>query len=478
MGAYRQEFWPGNLDAVRAKDRRQGHFDAYIPHPISEWQPTLPADLVAYAVRTEQMLGATASASAPNSGIAGMFFWAESLGSSRIEGVNAPARKVVHAIVSESTPSPQYRKGAVGEALGNIDAVHEALRIIADPSSLRLEDIRDAHVALMRPSPSLGGAVKTTQNWIGGNDWHPLEGDFVPPPPDAALPLMNDLVAYLRTSDHTPILKSALSHAQFETIHPFGDGNGRTGRAILYAILKHECAPDGFMPPVSLALSSSRENYMDALRAFQEYVGPPDDPQRSDALCHIVESISVAARRSCTAARDYAEAAKRLQTRWLKQIGGRRERSAVSAAIQLLPSRPSLTPTMLSDISGYSRKRCASALLRLDEAGITRKHTIGPNLRVHDAAALFDMYQNMSDTIGDPEAAKEGYDHIIASVSASRSVPPAAGTLHSQNQPRQHTGWTICPKKVTSTGRPCGLHRNHRGHCRTLPNRRQPPRRR
>lgn len=482
MGTYRQEFWPGNPEAPRLRDRRQGHFDAYIPHPISEWQPTLPADLVAYTVQTEQMLSATAANSTPASDSPGMFFWAESLGSSRIEGVNAPARKVVHAMVSETTPSPLYRRGVVGEALGNIDAVTEALRIIAEPSLLQLDDIRDAHAALMQssPNPSLGGVIKATQNWIGGNDWHPLDGDFIPPPPEVALSLLDDLLCYLRTSPHTPILKAVLAHAQFETIHPFGDGNGRTGRAVLYAMLKHECAPHHFMPPVSLALSHASKSYMDALQVFQGYVGPPDDPRRSEALCQIVEVVSVAARRSCTAVGAYVAAVERLQEHWLRRVTQRGDRSAAAAAVRLLASRPSLTPEILSEISGYSRKRCASALLRLEEAGITRRHTIGPNLRVHDAPAIFDMYEAMSVTIDDPAAAEERYDEIVATASTGSPDLPAGSGPHDE-QARGQTpqrGWSVCPNKVASTGRPCGLAANHRGHCRSLPQRKRPPRRR
>lgn len=409
-----------------------------------------------------------------------MFFWAESLGSSRIEGVTPRARRVVHALLAEASPSPPHRRGPVGEAVGNIEATAEALHMLARPESLTVERVCRAHRILMQssPDPRLGGVLKTTQNWIGGNDWHPLDGDFVPPPADLCEPLMEDLVAYLRAGQHSPMLEAVVAHAQFETIHPFGDGNGRTGRALLFAALKHRCASDGFMPPVSLALSQRRDAYLRSLRTYQSYVGAPDGLARSAALVPLIEVIGVAVGHSCEAAESYAAAVARMQAQWRTRVGQRTGRSAALAAVDLLASQPSLTPKLLAESSGFSERRCADALRRLTEAGITRTRRIAPRLRSYDADRLFDMYEVMSTTMTDPQAARLALheiadDPFLPDDNGSEAPPTSdpVGDVRVEN-------WDRCPLVVQSTGQRCGLAAGHRGHCRSIPQRRRSPRRR
>jgi len=102
MGYLRTETWPGNPAAPRAADQRQGTFDAYVPQRVTGWQPLLPADIAAFVTDAERRLSSTASVLAADSAPVAMFFWAESLGSSRMEGVNPRARRVVHAVTADA----------------------------------------------------------------------------------------------------------------------------------------------------------------------------------------------------------------------------------------------------------------------------------------------------------------------------------------------------------------------------------------
>ena len=476
MGYVRTETWPGNRAAPRAADQRRGTFDAYVPHYVTGWQPLLSADIAAFVTDAERRLSSTASVLAAEEAPVAMFFWAESLGSSRIEGVNPRARRVVHALLAEASTAPRHRRGSVGEAIGNIEATAEALRILAQPASLTVERICRAHRILMRSSsdPRLGGALKTTQNWIGGSDWHPLDGDFVPPPAELCEPLMEDLVAYLRASQHSPLLEAVVAHAQFETIHPFGDGNGRTGRALLFAALKHRCAPNGFMPPVSLALSQDRDAYLRALEAYQCYLGSPDEMARSTALIPLIEVIGMAANRSCEAAENYTAAVARMQAQWRTRVGQRTGRSAALAAVNLLASQPSLTPALLAESSGFSERRCAEALRRLTEAGITRSRRIAPRLRSYDADRIFDMYEVMATTMSDPQATRLGLGEIAED--PFLPIDDDSGRAGTSTDSASSEGWDRCPLDVRSTGQRCGLAAGHGGHCRSIPQRRRPPR--
>ena len=373
MGSYVSEKWYGNPHALRARDRLGGRFDAYVPHPLKGWNPLLPADAVAFLAETERTLAATASILTPRAG-GDVCFWAESLGSSHIEGVAPNPKRVVQALAKRQHTGEGAAHGPVAEVIGNIDATAEAQQMLANRQDLRLATLLDAHRTLMAASstPHFGGVVRSDQNWVGGNNWHPLESEFVPPPPEMCLPLLEDLIAYLRTDDHPALLQAAVAHVQFETIHPFGDGNGRAGRAILYGVLKQRCVPDGMMPPASLALSNNRDGYLDSLRESQSYVGDPHDPGRSAALGDWLEILAEAVQRSSAAVVRYQQAIAALQNHWRATVGGRAKRSAAAAAIDYLPANPSVTSQTLADATGYSQRRCAEALRRLENAGWSR----------------------------------------------------------------------------------------------------------
>ena len=462
MGRYVSQKWHGNPHALRARDRHGGRFNAYIPHRLEGWQPLLSADVVAFLGETERVLADMASRLKSRSG-GHICFWAESLGSSHIEGVAPNPKRVVQALAKRQHTGEDAAYGAVAEVISNIDATAQAQQMLAPRQGLRLETLLDAHRTLMAasPTPHFGGEVRSDQNWVGGNDWHPLDSEFVPPPPEMCLPLLEDLIVYLRRDDHPPLLQAAVAHVQFETIHPFGDGNGRAGRAVLYGVLKHRCVPDGMMPPVSLALSRNRDAYLDALAEFQSYVGNADHPGRSEALVRWLEVLADAVRKSSAAVVRYQQAIGALQNRWRTAVGGRTKRSVAAAVIDHLPANPSVTPRTLAEATGFSQRRCGDALRRLEAAGVVKGRSAGPSLRVYDADKVFEAFNVMSSTVCDPRASSSDYALLLADplLVSGRDVPAT----------RSSKG--LCPHNVRSTGLPCGLVRNHKGHCRHLPHR-------
>ena len=476
MGFLVKQVWHGNPAAFRARDRRGGRFNAYVPHPLDGWHPLLPADMAASVAAAENELRATAAATTGSG--AGMFFWAESLGSSRIEGVAPGTRKVVHALARrQRTPSRDFY-GPVGEVLANIDATTTALDLLANRERISIATLQQAHRILMdaSPTPHIGGRIRDEQNWVGGNDWHPLEGEFVPPPPKHCHLLLEDLVSYLRVDNHSPLLQAAIAHAQFETIHPFDDGNGRTGRAVLYAVLKHRLcgSQTATLPPISLALSRDRDAYISALAAYQTYVGPGDSLARAESLAPCVEALATASLRACAAVRHYMEAMVALQDRWRSTVGGRRGRSAASAAIDCLPAHPSLTPSALSELTGYSEPRAAAALRHLETAGVVKARTVEAGMRVYDADQVFNAYEVMASSICDKKVSAADYADIVANPLMAESAQAHRPTDQSQ---QGDSPWEPCPLTVKSTGLPCGLKTGHRGHCRRIPHRKHPPRR-
>ncbi|MFX5957026.1 Fic family protein, partial [Acinetobacter baumannii] len=78
--------------------------------------------------------------------------------------------------------------------------------------------------------------LRTEQNWVGGSGWSPIRAEFVPPPEMEVGRLVADLAAFVTRTEGNPVIRAAIAHAQFETIHPFIDGNGRMGRALIHTV--------------------------------------------------------------------------------------------------------------------------------------------------------------------------------------------------------------------------------------------------
>jgi hypothetical protein len=126
------------------------------------------------------------------------------------------------------------------EVLANVAAMEAAVELGSSTDTITLDDLLGIHRTLMERSsmPHIGGVVRTMQNWIGGSSYNPCSAVFVPPPPDTVDALLHDLLDYVNGDDHPALVQAAIAHAQFETIHPFADGNGRTGRALIHVILR------------------------------------------------------------------------------------------------------------------------------------------------------------------------------------------------------------------------------------------------
>ena len=110
-----------------------------------------------------------------------------------------------------------------------------------EAETLTLDHLLDTHRVLMAGAvhaEQVAGTLRSKQNWIGGNDHNPCGAAFVPPPPEYVEELLADLVRFCNDESLPPLAQAALAHAQFETIHPFIDGNGRTGRALVQVILR------------------------------------------------------------------------------------------------------------------------------------------------------------------------------------------------------------------------------------------------
>jgi len=169
--------------------------------------------------------------------------------------------------------------GAVaGWIADNLGAVSDALSVperLSVPEPLTIATLHSWHERLMRHSaldPAMIGAFRTGPSWIGGTS--PLDAVFVPPPADAIPSLMHHVIAYANGDYFDPVTQAALLHAQLETIHPHGDGNGRLGRILIGWLLKRRGVVGKLPPPISGLITRDPGGYLSGLHLFRE--GPVD----------------------------------------------------------------------------------------------------------------------------------------------------------------------------------------------------------
>ena len=123
-----------------------------------------------------------------------------------------------------------------------------------------MASVEAPHRTLMADEPERvkPGRFREGQNWIGGRRNNPSDARYVPPPEDHVPALMSDLIDFIDRDDLPAIAQAAITHAQFETIHPFVDGNGRVGRCLIHVVLRRRDVARSFVPPISVVLAARR----------------------------------------------------------------------------------------------------------------------------------------------------------------------------------------------------------------------------
>lgn len=160
--------------------------------------------------------------------------------------------------------------------------------------------------------------------------------------------LLEDLLRYINGDEHSVLVQAAIAHAQFETVHPFADGNGRTGRALIHVILRRRGVAPRFVPPISLVLATWASDYIAGLTAYRT-VGDGNRPERSTGAVTWLRTFASAVHRSCNDAQTYAARIDALDTRWRDQVGRVRANSAVELLLDVLPGVPVIPSTAPPD---------------------------------------------------------------------------------------------------------------------------------
>lgn len=235
----------------------------------------------------------------------------------------------------------------------------------------------EVHRRLMAASrhPRLGGWVRSVQNWIGGSGYTPVGAAYVPPPPEEVPPLLEDLVAFVNQANVPPLLQAGIVHAQIETIHPFADGNGRVGRALIHAVLRRRGVAPAFVPPISTVLARSRDAYFASLAAWR-HIGSADDPARDHSAEEWLGVFLDATRHACHEARSYLRSVSRLEADLRARAGAVRRGSSADLLLGSLPACPIFTVASAATMIGRSTVATCQAVNHLLQAGVVVQRNV------------------------------------------------------------------------------------------------------
>ena len=306
----------------------------------------------------------------------------ESIASSKVEGLQVDVRDLATGEARADTTGKVDQTTA--EVLANIDAMELAIEEATHVEQFGRDHITAIHHRLMAPTRErIAGRTRTSQNWIGGNDYNPCGADFVPPPPEDVDALLDDLCEAIDDQGLPPLAQAALVHAQFETIHPFDDGNGRTGRALIPVVLRRRGLVTDFVPPISVEFARERDRYIAGLTAY-----------RHGEVDAWVEGFAAATARAADLAATYLDEVAALQQHWRAQLSSGsnpRADAAAWAIIEVLPAHPVLTAAVIRAATGRAKAAVHAALGQLADAGVLLELSGGRRNRTWEARGLLDL---------------------------------------------------------------------------------------
>jgi Fic family protein len=385
-----ERHWEAQLSALGGRTARRGFdYRAYVPTPVAEEHFGLGSYIAAAAANAEQacrQLNAEPPALANFEALARQLLRAESVASSRIEGLVLSHRRLAKAAFSADA-----RDLTAQSVLANLAALDRALTLATETDEIKRDDLLEVHRLLFEGTRDehLGGVIREEQNWIGGAASSPRDAEFIPPPPEFVPDLLDDLCSFCNREDVPASVQAGIAHAQFETIHPFLDGNGRVGRALISIVLRRRGIAPRYLPPVSLALAGEADWYVAGLTSWR-------NGDEEDWFGVFVDALY----RAATGAQEFAARVVDLQKDWIEKAGNPRRNSGPRRLIELLPARPIINVKTAAQVLGGSDEQARIAILRLERAGVVRQTTIGRRNRAWECVGLFELLDRFEHELG------------------------------------------------------------------------------
>lgn len=331
-------------------------------------------------------------------GLARFLLRSEAIASSRIEGLQVSPQQVGLAeVAEEESLTAETVNRTAKRVAANISALRRATYELAREQRLTIDGVVGLQTLLSADEPQLHG-LRDVQNWIGGSDYHPLAAEFVPTAPALVPGLMADLVSYMNGGVHAPLVQAGLGHAQFETIHPFKDGNGRVGRALIHTVLVRRGLTRHAVLPISPVLLTRSQEYVEGLTAYR-HAGPPTGSQAQQGVSQWLRVFLHAVAIAVTQAEAFAASLEDLRARWEQDVAAnRREQhlretpradSATARILETLQEHPVLTTASAMRLYDVSRPAAVTALDELAAARVLTKRRLDRRTGAYLAMDVF-----------------------------------------------------------------------------------------
>jgi Fic family protein len=366
---YESRPWQLAADAYGSRNQTRlasGPYQAAVPAPISHLPVPIGVELTAMteeaAAELARFDGEVGQIAAP---FASILLRTESASSSEIENLTSGAGQIALAELGERASKNAQL------VVGNVRAMQAALELSENLSDA---GVLEMHRALLEHSnPEIVGHWREQQVWIGGGSLGPHTAQFVPPHHSRVPALMGDLMEFANRTDLPRLAQTAIAHAQFETIHPFPDGNGRVGRALVQAMLRAGQLTRHVTVPVSAGLLHDTQRYFDALGAYR----------RGD-VAPIVRAIADASFAAVQNGRRLVADLEAVRGAWIGRITARRDSSAYRLVDVLLrqPVIDAATASFQLEVSGVNAQ---VAIDRLVSAGVLVQLSGGRRNRIWQA---------------------------------------------------------------------------------------------
>jgi Fic family protein len=388
-------------------DRPSCDYEAYVPDPLAQRSFGLDGDIAADVAQAETAitrLNVEASALIDTEALARILLRAEAVASSRIEGLDIGARRLLRAEGVRGLDDAPSDVTA-SEVLGNIDAMVYGIEQVGAGDEITVDLMLEIHRRLptgTRLEPH-AGTFRQEQNWIGGSSHNPCSAAYVPPPHELVADLMADLCAFCNADDLPGVVQAAVAHAQFETIHPFVDGNGRTGRALIQLVLRRRGLATRVLPPVSLILATWAKDYVNALTATR-YLGPATSKDAHDGTNRWIAQFSIACTRAVADATVFEQRARDIEAAWRARIGSVRKNSAADLLLRALLGAPVVTVPSTATLVGRSFTAANNAVAQLVKAGVLHQVNVGRRNRAYEAPEIIAAFTDLERQLASPDA--------------------------------------------------------------------------
>ena len=378
--------WQQAQRAGTRADRLVRSIMVTIPPPLASMDLAIPSSMAGELdAAARAVVTLDAGHGSELSALSGLLLRTESVASSKIEYLDASVDDYARALHGARSNASAVAMVAASRAMERLMAS------VTESRQVALNDLLDAHRSLMADEPmerGHSGRVRAVQNWVGGSDYSPRGALLVPPPPDRLTGLLDDLLAFANRADVPSLLQATVAHAQFETLHPFTDGNGRLGRALVNAILRARGTTTKVVVPIASALVARRDEYFSALDAYREGDLEPILKRFADASLIAAEEASVTADRI-----------RQLPDEWREGLGRTRRGSAPMLLAEYLLTHPVIDAADVETSLGVRTSVAYAAIERLESSGVLRPLTDRKRNQVWGASALMDELSDLDTRI-------------------------------------------------------------------------------